>query len=160
MPGDSLARAPRYVDERQQSLREFLTDPAIALGTNHLERGLRVIPMGGKSWMFCWTELDAKYVDIIQSLSVACRLQGINPAIYLTDVLQRVSSWPADRMIELTPRLWKEAFSDSPLISDLDRIGQDGLILPLTLKHIKTSHLMVCRWAPCMWFRSAGTAIA
>lgn len=123
LPGNPLARALRYVDERQQSLRAFLSDPAIQLDTNHLERGLRVIPMGRKSWLFCWTELGAKYVGIIQSLIVTCRLQGINPSIYLTDVLQRVGDWPADRMIELTPRLWKETFADDPLISDLERIG-------------------------------------
>jgi|TARA_B100002003_G_scaffold250845_1_gene291786 transposase len=128
LPSNPLAGALRYVEERQQSLREFLTDPAIPLDTNHLERGLRVIPMGRRAWLFCWTEVGAKYVGIIQSLIVTCRLQGINPSIYLTDVLQRVSTWPADRMIELTPRLWKETFAENPLISDLERIGQDGLI--------------------------------
>jgi len=94
LPGNPLARALRYVDERQESLRAFLSDPAIQLDTNHLERGLRVIPMGRKSWLFCWTELGAKYVGIIQSLIVTCRLQGINPTVYLTDVLQRVGDWP------------------------------------------------------------------
>jgi len=72
--------------------------------------------------------VGAKYVGIIQSLIVTCRLQGINPSIYLTDVLQRVSSWPAERMIELTPRLWKGTFAENPLISDLERIRQNGLI--------------------------------
>jgi transposase len=128
LPSNPLARALRYVDERQQSLREFLTDPAIPLDTNHLERGLRAIPMGRRNWLFCWTEVGAKYVGIIQSLIVTCRLQGINPSVYLTDVLQRVSTWPAERMIELTPRLWKETFSENPLLSDLERICQDGLI--------------------------------
>ncbi len=74
--------------------------------------------------MFCWTELGAKQVGIIQSLLVTCTLHDINPHTYLVDVLQRVSQHPASKAIELTPRLWKEKFADNPLTSDLDRPSQ------------------------------------
>lgn len=70
--------------------------------------------------MFCWTELGAKHVGIIQSLLVTCKLQGINPYTYLVDVLQRVSQHPASKVIELTPRVWKENFASNPLRSDID----------------------------------------
>ena len=50
--------------------------------TNHLERALRAIPMGRKNWLFCWTELGAKQVGILQSLIVTCRLHGIDPYTY------------------------------------------------------------------------------
>ena len=70
-----------------------------------------------KSWLFCWTELGAKHVGIIQSLIVTCRLHGIDPYTYLIDVLQRVSQHPASRVAELTPRLWKTLFADNPLRS-------------------------------------------
>jgi len=40
-----------------------------------------------RSWLFCWTELGAKHVGIIQSLIVTCRLHGIDPYTYLVDVL-------------------------------------------------------------------------
>jgi len=128
LPRNPLSKALRYACDREQALREFLTDPSIALDTNHLERGLRVIPMGRKNWLFCWTELGAKYVGIIQSLIVTCRLQGINPTTYLIDVLQRLKTHPADRMIELTPRVWKRMFGDNPLLSDLQKIEKNVLI--------------------------------
>ena len=39
------------------------------IDTNHLERALRgVVPMGRRNWLFCWTEVGAKYVGIAQSL--------------------------------------------------------------------------------------------
>jgi len=75
--------------------------------------------MGRKSWLFCWTELGAEHVGIIQSLIATCRLHDVNPYDYLVDVLQRVGTHPASRVAELTPRLWKEHFADSPLRSDL-----------------------------------------
>lgn len=71
--------------------------------------------------MFCWTEIGAEHVAIIQSLLVTCKLQGVDPYIYLVDALQRVALHPASRAIELTPRVWKEKFADNPLRSDIDR---------------------------------------
>ncbi|WP_338018871.1 transposase domain-containing protein [Halorhodospira halochloris] len=49
-----------------------------------------------------------------------CRMQGINPHTYLTDVLQRVGTHPNSRVEELTPRRWKELFADNPMGSDID----------------------------------------
>ncbi len=72
-----------------------------------------------KSWLFCWTEVGAKYVGIIQSLLATCRLHAINPYTYLVDVLQRIAIHPDSRVEELTPRRWKALFADDPLRSDL-----------------------------------------
>jgi transposase len=118
-PSNPYIQALNYVRERRQGLEVFLTDPDVPIDTNHIERALRVIPMGRKSWLFCWTELGAKHVGIIQSLIVTCRLHGVDPYTYLVDVLQRVSLHPASRVAELTPRLWKQLFADKPLRSDL-----------------------------------------
>jgi len=120
LPSHPLTKALKYAMARTDSLKVFLSDPDVPIDTNHLERALRPIPMGRKNWLFCWTELGAKQVGIIQSLLVTCKLHGINPYTYLVDVLQRISQHPASRVIELTPRVWKEKFADNPLCSDLD----------------------------------------
>jgi transposase len=114
-----LSRALAYAMKREQALKVFLSDPDVPPDTNHLERALRVIPMGRRNWLFSWTESGAEHVGIIQSLLVTCKLHGVNPYDYLVDVLQRVGSHPASRVEELTPRLWKERFAGSPMRSDL-----------------------------------------
>jgi len=119
LPSDPFTLALKYLGDREAELRVFLADPTVPLDTNHIERGLRRIPMGKKNWLFCWTELGAEHVGLIQSLISTCHLQGINPYTYLVDVLQRVSIHPAHRVAELTPRLWKEHFADNPLRSDI-----------------------------------------
>lgn len=124
LPSNPLSKALKYAMARVDSLKVFLSDPDVPIDTNHLERALRPIPMGRRSWLFCWTELGARQVGIIQSLLVTCKLQGINPYTYLVDVLQRISQHPASKAIELTPRVWKEKFADNILKSDLDRVGQ------------------------------------
>jgi transposase len=118
-PTRPFTQALEYARQRRMGLEVFLTDPDVPIDTNHLERALRAIPMGRKSWNFCWTELGAKHVGIAQSLIVTCRLHGIDPYTYLVDVLQRVGQHPASRVAELTPRLWKQHFAHSPLRSDL-----------------------------------------
>ncbi|MFN3711931.1 MAG: IS66 family transposase, partial [Alishewanella aestuarii] len=119
LPKDPLLKAIGYVRSKEMALRVFLEDPNVPLDTNHLERALRPIPMGRKNWLFCWTEIGAEHVGIIQSLIVTCRLHDINVNDYLTDVLLRISQHPASLVHELTPRYWKTKFADNPLRSDL-----------------------------------------
>jgi transposase len=119
LPSSPFTQALGYVRERRLGLEVFLSDPEVPMDTNHLERALRVIPMGRRNWLFTWTELGAEHVGIVQSLIVTCRLHGIDPYTYLVDVLQRVGQHPAARVAELTPRLWKQHFAANPLRSDL-----------------------------------------
>jgi hypothetical protein len=89
--------------EREDALSVYLSDSAVPIDTNHLERAPRPIPMGRKSWLFNWTEVGAEYVGKIRSLLVTCRLHGINPYTYLVDVLQRISTTKTSDLAELTP---------------------------------------------------------
>nr|WP_226827244.1 IS66 family transposase [Igneacidithiobacillus copahuensis] len=117
---DPLAKALVYAENHQAQLKVYLNDPEVPIDTNHLERALRVIPMGRKNWLFCWSEVGARHVGIIQSLLTTCRLHHVDPYTYLVDVLQRVALHPARDVEALTPRVWKDRFANNPLRSDLD----------------------------------------
>ena len=120
VPSDPLTKALNYVLGREASLTVFLENPDVQSDTNHLERALRPIPMGKKNWMFCWTELGAEHLGVIQSLISTCKLHDITPYTYLVDVLQRISQHPAREVSDLTPRLWKPRFADNPLRALID----------------------------------------
>ncbi len=120
-PTHKLYKALKYIISRENGLRIFLEDPHVPMDTNHLEREIRPITLGRKNWMFCWTELGAEHVGLIQSLISTCKLHDINPNTYLTDVLQRISIHPASQVADLTPRLWKEKFASNLLRSVLQR---------------------------------------
>jgi transposase len=83
LPSSPLTTALAYVRERRAALEVYLADPEVPIDTNHLERALRVVPMGRRNWLFCWTEVGAKYVGIAQSLIATCRLHDIDPYTYL-----------------------------------------------------------------------------
>ena len=119
-----LAKALKYADNHQAQLQVYLGDPDVPIDTNHLERALRVIPMGRKNWLFNWTEVGAQQVGIIQSLLTTCRLNDVDPHTYLVDVLLRMDLHPARDVEQLTPRCWKTRFADNPMRSDLHRLGK------------------------------------
>jgi transposase len=124
LPSNPFTQAARYALEREAALKVFLAYPNVPIDTNHLEREIRAIALGRRNWLFCWTEVGARHVGIIQSLLASCRLQGVDPYAYLVDVLQRVDTHPAFEVQLLTPRLWKQLFANNPLRSDLDRVRQ------------------------------------
>lgn len=128
LPSSPFLGALAYVRERRVGLSVYLDDPDVAIDTNHLERALRVIPMGKKNWLFCWTELGAKHVGIVQSLIATCRMHDINPYDYFVDVLQRISQHPASLAHQLTPRVWRQMFAENPLRSDLHAVDRRGNI--------------------------------
>ena len=123
LPTNPFGQAARYALEREAGLRVFLANPDVPLDTNQLEREIRPVALGRKNWLFCWTEVGARHVGIIYSVLASCRLQGVDPYVYLVDALQRVDTHPALEVHLLTPRLWKQHFADQPLRSDLDRLS-------------------------------------
>jgi transposase len=123
-PSNPLTQALAYARDGRAAFEVFLTDADVPIDTNHLERALRVIPMGKKNWLFAWTELGAKHIGVFNSLIVTCRLQGVNPYDYLVDVLQRISVQPNHLVSQLTPRLWKQHFAGNLMRSDLYQLGK------------------------------------
>lgn len=107
VPKDPFSKALMYIANREEELSVFLADPDVPIDTNHLERLIRPIPMGRRNWSFCWTELEAAQVGVIQSLISTCKLHDINPYTYLVDAMQRVQAHPNSEISQLTPRLWR-----------------------------------------------------
>ena len=99
----------------------FLDHPRVPVDTNAVERQIRPVAVGRKNWLFCWTEIGAEYVGVLQSRVSTCRIKGMDPYTYLVDVLQRIDCHPQSLVHQLTPRLWKTHFADEPLRSIADQ---------------------------------------
>jgi len=121
LPSSPFTKAANYSLQRKNALNVFLRFPKVSMDTNHLEREIRSIALGRKNWLFCQSEAGAEYVGIIQSLIATCKLHDVNPYHYLVDVFQRIDSHPVREVHLLTPRLWKENFSQDRLTSDLKK---------------------------------------
>jgi transposase len=70
-------------------------------------QALRPIVLGRKTWLFAGSEAAAQRAAILCSLVQTCKHLQIDPFVYLRDVIERVSTHPARRILELTPREWR-----------------------------------------------------
>ena len=63
--------------------------------------------LGRKNYLFCGNDEAARRTAIIYSLLGSCKLAGVNPTEWLTDVLNRIPDHKANQLSELLPTNWK-----------------------------------------------------
>ena len=75
------------------------------------ERAIRPVALGRKNWLFAGSDEGGKTAATLMSLCATCKELGIDPFVYLRDVLIGVSTHPNSRIEELLPDRWKAAES-------------------------------------------------
>jgi transposase len=107
-PGRNLAtRALGYALNQEAELRRVLGDGDIPLDNTRAERALRKIVVGRKNWLFYGTDTHAEAAAAVFSIIATCRLHGVDPFVYLDEVLRVLPCWPRDRYLELAPQHWQ-----------------------------------------------------
>ncbi len=109
VPGTPMATAVNYSIRHRAALRRFLDHGELEADNNAVERALRLVAVGRRNWLFAGSLNAAKNAAIVYTLVGSCKDLGVDPWEYLRDVLTRVSTHPASRIAELTPRGWLEA---------------------------------------------------
>jgi transposase len=101
------ADAIRYALNHWDGLCRFLDDGRIELDTNSVERSMRPVCLSRKNSLFAGSNEGAENWACLASLIETCKLNGVNPHAYFTDLLTRlVNGWPQRRIDELMPWLW------------------------------------------------------
>jgi transposase len=101
------AEAIRYALNHWPGLETFLDDGRIELDTNCVERAMRPVALSRKNSLFAGSDEGGENWACLASLIETCKLNGVNPQVYITDLLTRlVNGWPQDRIDELMPWLW------------------------------------------------------
>ena len=105
--GSSIAQAIRYGFNQWDGLLRFLDDGRIEIDSNTVERSMRPVALNRKNALFAGNDEGAENWAMLASLIETCKLHGINPHAYLTDVLTKlVNNWPNRRLGELLPWAW------------------------------------------------------
>ncbi|EEI9430729.1 IS66 family transposase [Salmonella enterica subsp. diarizonae] len=102
-PGRALHKAIVYALSHRVELSCFLDDGAVPLDNNVCERAIKNVVLGRKSWLFAGSLMAGERAAQIMSLLETAKRNGLEPHAWLTDVLQRLPSWPEDRLEELLP---------------------------------------------------------
>ena len=111
-----IADAIRYALNHWDGLTRFLDDGRVELDTNLVERNIRPIVLNRKNALFAGHDQGAENWACIASLVETCKLHGVDPQTYFTDVVTKLLNlWPASRLDELMPWAWAAERSTNTL---------------------------------------------
>jgi transposase len=105
--GSTIAQIIRYGLSRWDGFTLFLDDGRVEIDSNTVERSIRPIVLTRKNALFAGSDEGAENWAVLASLIETCKLHGVNPEAYFTDVLTKlVNNWPNSRLAELLPWAW------------------------------------------------------
>ena len=88
--GGGTAKAINYSLKRWPALCRYATDGALPIDNNPVENAIRPICLGKKNWLFTGSERAGKRAAAIQSLLATAALNGLDPAAWLRDTLEKL----------------------------------------------------------------------
>lgn len=102
-----LAGAIRYALNHWDGLERFLADGRVEMDSNTVERAMRPVALSRKNALFAGSDEGGANWAAIASLVETCKLNGVEPQAYFTDLLTRlVNGWPQARIDDLLPWHW------------------------------------------------------
>lgn len=85
-PRSAIGKALRYAYALYPRLSRYVTDGRYRIDNNLAENAVRPLALGRKNYLFCRNHEAAYHTAIVYSLLGTCRLWGIEPVRWLTDV--------------------------------------------------------------------------
>jgi hypothetical protein len=104
MPVTSRSRPGSCSDRGYDVITARDGDEAFRASTIHARKTEEVLAI---STVSAGSDEGAENWAMLASLIETCKLHGVNPEAYLSDVLTKlVNNWPNSRLAELTPWAW------------------------------------------------------
>jgi len=101
--GGGTAKAIDYSLKRWAALRRYATDGRLPIDNNPVENTIRPIAIGKKNWLFAGSERAGKRAAAIQSLLATATLNGLDPAAWLRDTLEKLPTCLNSQIDSLLP---------------------------------------------------------
>ena len=106
-PTSRLGEACSYLLAQWAPLTAHLVHGQTRLDTNLVENAIRPTKLGAKNWLFIGHPDAGQRSAIIYSIVGSCRRHGIDPFLYLRDVLTRLPAMTnRDDITVLLPSKW------------------------------------------------------
>jgi transposase len=102
-PNTATAKAIDYSLKRWAALTYYAQTGDLPIDNNPVENCIRPIALGKKNWLFAGSERAGRRAAVIQTLLGTAKLNGLDPADWLRDTLEKLPIWPNSRIDELLP---------------------------------------------------------
>ena len=101
--GSASAKALNYTLKRWPALIRYAETGHLPIDNNPAENCIRPIAIGRRNWLFTGSERAGQRAAAIQTLLGTAKLNGLDPAAWLKDILEKLPVWPNSRIDELLP---------------------------------------------------------
>jgi hypothetical protein len=106
-PRTPVYKAIHYALKNFRGLSAYASDGMLPIDNNELEGQIRSIVLGRHNYLFAGSHRAAELAAVIYSFIATCKLQNLDPAKWLDDVLRRIPIQPQEQLVELLPQFWK-----------------------------------------------------
>ncbi len=101
--GSGAARAMDYSLRRWDALSRYASDGRLPIDNNMVENVIRPIALGRKNWLFTGSERAGQRAAAIQSLLATAKLNGLDPATWLRETLEKLPTCLNSQIDSLLP---------------------------------------------------------
>lgn len=106
LPKSTIGKALGYSIERWPELMIYASDGKLNIDNNPVENSIRPVAIGRKNYLFAGSHEAAQRSALLYSFVGTCKLNSINPSIWLQDVLRRINNHPINKIEQLLPHNW------------------------------------------------------
>jgi transposase len=109
LPKSPEGRAVRYTLKNWTALTRYYEDGDLQIDNNATERAIRSVAVGRNNWVFFGSDEGGKTGAVLRSFVASCQRVGVDPFVWLKDILARIADHPITRIAELLPHNWASA---------------------------------------------------
>jgi transposase len=112
LPKHPVAQAAGYLVNQWGPLTAFLADGAVPIHNNVAEQEMKRIALNRKNSLFVGNEAGGRTAAILSGFTSTCRRHGIDPQVYLTQLLTNLPDTPVSRLDQWLPDRWTPPVKD------------------------------------------------
>lgn len=106
LPKSPIGQAIAYARRQWAALGRFTEHGFLNIDNNASERALRAVAVGRKNWLFAGSDAGGRTAAVLYTLTQTCRRHGLDPFVYLQDVLARLPLVTSADLSALLPHRW------------------------------------------------------
>lgn len=108
LPKSLMGKAHNYLLKRFHYLSRILQDGKLEIDNNLIENKIRPLALGRKNYLFAGSHDGARRGAMMYSFFATCKMHGVNPLDWLTDVLSNIKETKTSQIESLLPHNWKK----------------------------------------------------
>ena len=106
LPKSAIGEAIGYTLSLWPKLKAYIDDGRYEIDNNLIENAIRPLALGRKNYLFAGSHKAAQNAAMFYSFFATCKVAGVNPLAWLTDVLNRIPDHKVNKIHELLPHNW------------------------------------------------------